>query len=272
MRRFPIRTFVSEGPVGKFGPKWVSGWWDAVETDDRSDFTHWSSISPSRKWQLKGVEEKSNNPGQQTKTHSSGTPVFPELNKPSCLSMCGLGGLAVRGCQSLFQTIDGALRGGSVSLSTFAFATTGCIPHFLLHNFTSYISVISFVGFYPHTLTHSTVIVFMQKRCKHVKSFWNACVFQQLHFNYRFLRLQCQLRLLILNLEWSGWVSRWMLKVIVVTWVLSLAKKVLDNQFNGQTNKSWTINWRSCWVSGWMGWQMRCHNGEGKVLAEKGVE
>ena len=80
--------------------------------------------------------------------------------------MCGLGGLAVGGCQSLFQTIDGALRGGSVSLSTFAFATTGCIPHFLLHIFTFYISVLSFVGFYPHTQTHSTVIVFMQKDVK----------------------------------------------------------------------------------------------------------
>ena len=196
MRRFPIRTFVSEGPVGEFGPEWVSGWWDAVETDDRSDFTHWPSISQSRKWQLKGVEEISNNPVQQTKTHSSGTPVFPELTNPSCLSMCGLGGLAVRGCQSLFQTIDGALRGGSVSPPTFAFATTDCIRHSFVHFHFLYSVLLVF------TLTHRHIVLSLFSCIKDVKSqilFWNACVFQQLYFNYRFLTLQCQLRLLILN-------------------------------------------------------------------------
>ena len=152
--------------------------------------------------------------------------------------------------------------------SNFCFRHNGLHPSFFYTFSLSVFQLISFVGFYSHTQTHSTAIVFMQKRCKNIKSFWNACVFQQLQLSIFDVAVPVE----TFDIEWSGWVGRWMLKAIVVTWVLSVAKKVLDNQFNGQTNKSWTINWRSCWVSGWMGWQMRCHNGEGKVLAEKGVE
>ena len=141
-----------------------------------------------------GVEIKQS--WTENKTHSSGTPVFPELTNPSCLSMCGLGGLAVRGCQSLFQTIDGALRGGSVSPPTFAFATTDCIRHSFVHFHFLYSVLLVF------TLTHRHIVLSLFSCIKDVKSqilFWNACVFQQLYFNYRFLTLQCQLRLLILN-------------------------------------------------------------------------
>ena len=117
---------------------------------------------------------------------------FPELTNPRCLSMCGLGGLAVRGCQSLFQTIDG----GSVSPPTFAFATTDCIRHSFVHFHFLYSVLLVF------TLTHRHIVLSLFSCIKDVKSqilFWNVCVFQQLYFNYRFLTLQCQLRLLILN-------------------------------------------------------------------------
>ena len=215
MRRFPIRTFVSEGLVGKFGPEWVSGWWDAVETDDRSDFTHWPSISQSRKWQLKGVEEKSNNPGQKKNTRFRNT-SFSRADQPKMSFHVW----PWWPCSSrLPKSLPDNWWRFSFS-SNFCFRHNGLHPSFFC---TLSLSIFSFVGFYPHTQTHSIVIVFMHKRCKKSNPFLKClCIPTTL---LQLSIFDAAVPVETFDIEWSGWVGRWMLKVIVVTWVLSVAKK-----------------------------------------------
>ena len=76
----------------------------------------------------------------------------------------------------------------------------------LIFFYTISLPIIRLSVFLVFTLTHRHIVRSLFS-CKNVKSFWNACVFQQLHFNYRFLRLQYQLRLLIWFEPWMKWLS-----------------------------------------------------------------